>query len=394
VRYQWVDENQEMADLPQTVIDAVNRFEEWQEKKDPRHPGWVEEVLEMGAGEDGVPMKRHDALIALSSHFLNFMDKPQEIVTLLRLWNTRNRPPYPNDKVEAQFYDIYSRWQRGEYGQKQKTIDVSSSAKLVDDFLAHLNNKGKSDKPEIGSGCDELDWYTWGLQRKQIYVLGAPTGTGKTSFLVPIAHAVLSQGKRVLYFPTELANEEPMEKLVSLGAAVAFEAVKKNSFNAEEHRRLVTFLQWIKDEGNLRMCGVSRPTKDTFRAAIDEHEPDVVILDHISHTGGSSENRYHNLQELVLSLKDIVKSYDCNLFTASQVKRPIRDLNTNTFYPSTLYDFYGCADIENEASIAILMQKGGDNTGKLVVAKNRILPREGTFELDFDPITTCYKLGA
>lgn len=68
------------------------------------------------------------------------------------------------------------------------------------------------------TGIDHLDWlwgytkadgvYTWGIPRSKITLFSGKSGVGKSRVLITLAKSLVSMGRKVLYFQSEVNLED------------------------------------------------------------------------------------------------------------------------------------------------------------------------------------------
>lgn len=99
-----------------------------------------------------------------------------------------------------------------EFKQRQYIKETSVTAQL-DSFIGDI--KSKVDTPTIPTGFVKLDNILDGGLYEGLYVLGAISSLGKTSFVLQVADQIAQQGQDVLIFTLEMAKTELMAKSIS-----------------------------------------------------------------------------------------------------------------------------------------------------------------------------------
>ena len=97
--------------------------------------------------------------------------------------------------------------------KRKKYIDTTSVTAKVDDFIGQI--KSSVDTPAIPTGFTELDKLLDEGLYEGLYVLGAISSLGKTSFALQIADQIAQQEQDVLIFSLEMAKTELMAKSIS-----------------------------------------------------------------------------------------------------------------------------------------------------------------------------------
>lgn len=87
---------------------------------------------------------------------------------------------------------------------KQKTNVVRPISEYEEAFWDRLNNR----KPGIKTNIKEIDIQLHGGFHNELYVMAAPTGTGKSALAAFFAQRIAYQGINVLYFALEMTEDE------------------------------------------------------------------------------------------------------------------------------------------------------------------------------------------
>ena len=104
----------------------------------------------------------------------------------------------PNEPTLEELKEIYN----------QKT-----AAAHIHDFFANIEEEAS--KPALLTGFPSLDNILGGGIRTGLYVIGALSSLGKTTFMIQVADYIAKQGRDVLYFTLEQPEREIMAKSIS-----------------------------------------------------------------------------------------------------------------------------------------------------------------------------------
>ncbi|MGD9727921.1 MAG: DnaB-like helicase C-terminal domain-containing protein [Nitrospiraceae bacterium] len=112
----------------------------------------------------------------------------------------------------------------------------------------------------INIGSPKLDGLMGGLCQEELFVVAARTGTGKTNFLTKTAKHLCAQGKKVVFFSTEMAFDKIWDR----------------------------YKQYDKTPGDFRqdqfiVCDDPVTRVGQVTAAVNSLKPDIFIFDHINH---------------------------------------------------------------------------------------------------------------
>ena len=151
----------------------------------------------------------------------------------------------------------------------------------------------RRDNPEkylgIPIGIEEIDEAWGGLKKGQLYTILAPTGGGKSVFLLNWAHHAWKCGKNVLYLSFELMKHQCLYRHMSLALHVPFWKFDKIKLTNEEFDMCVTMLNKQSENGAYFHYSVpiNDPTPEYVEAKVRElvanglPAPDLIVADYV-----------------------------------------------------------------------------------------------------------------
>lgn len=321
---------------------------------------------------------RHAALIKMACYLIPRHNYDYTKHALLE-WNKKNSPPIAEDEVVKQLNDVYGRFKKGQYTStyqppqepinEVKEIESFSPREHLQQYVQRLSEPSGVGQIELPTGILELDEATWGLKRGELYTIGARPGVGKSSLFVNVASNLCKNGKRVLFFSTEMSHEELFNKFIAIGAEVPAFSFVSRTFTEDDQRKRDAYLP-IFEKFSLDIINIYEPNAQAVRQAVDKYQPDVVLFDHIQHIAGG-DHEYKDLSKFTRSLKSIAMETNTAFLVASQLHRgAVADGVT-----PELHHLKGCGTIEEESQVVILLHKdspdGEDIPIMVKVAKNR-----------------------
>ena len=117
--------------------------------------------------------------------------------------------------------------------EKEKYL-TTAAAYHINDFMGEI--AASADTPAIPSGFDKLDDALDGGLYEGLYVVGAITSLGKTTFILQSADQIAQRGQDVLIFSLEMSRFELMAKSIS---RLTFENCGGNTKNAKTTRGIL-----------------------------------------------------------------------------------------------------------------------------------------------------------
>tara|TARA_R110000824_G_scaffold307169_4_gene494665 strand:- start:3326 stop:4678 length:1353 start_codon:yes stop_codon:yes gene_type:complete len=248
-------------------------------------------------------------------------------------------------------------------------VDNNFGHDFLKDFESRFSIKARD---PVSTGWRRIDKITQGgLGKRELGVVIAPTGAGKSMVLVHLGARALEEGKTVIHYTLELAD-----KVVGMryDCCVTGVTLQDHKANKENIFNIVSEL-----DGHLIIK--EYPTKSASTNTIRNHieklkkrgiEPDMIILDYgdlLRPVKATNEKR-HDLENIYEELRAIAQIYDCPVWTASQTNRS--GLNAEVITMEAISEaFNKCFVADFIFSLSRTVEDRNANTGRLFVAKNR-----------------------
>lgn len=282
------------------------------------------------------------------------------------------------------------------------------------DILGSVNKDAVKDiikdslKGSIPLGFKQLDdSMVGGLARKEMGMVVAKTGEGKTTFLLNLACNFVKMKKNVVFVELEENFDRLITKNLSmLGRFNQHDLFDDNNeLDVDNYEKLMGMLNKYADSGRLGQLSVWKddPYKLTLdiidrklRKYFDEKGfyPDLFILDYPDLMKNSFERtglrEELSAERLFHSLRSIARKYNMIVFTANQANR--------SAYGKTVVDadnIEGAKAKLNSVELAISMNttggefEGGFTRMKIIKARNKSdnYPEDGVINLKYDKST-------
>ena len=267
-----------------------------------------------------------------------------------------------------------------------KKGDYDSITKIINEALSRGNDQNfghdwfmdvderyvkKSRKP-ITTGWQRIDEITkGGVGAKELAVVIAPTGAGKSMVLVHLGAQALKLGKKVVHYTLELADTVVGIRYDSCLAKIDLRDIMDSKEIVKEKIQDVSGKLIIKEY----------PTKSASTKSLKNHLeklkkqnilPDLVIVDYadllrpVSH---GAEKR-HDLEGIYEELRGMATEFNCAFVTASQTNRG--GLNAEVITMESISEaFNKCFVADFIFSLSRTPQDKQANSGRIFIAKNR-----------------------
>jgi replicative DNA helicase len=210
---------------------------------------------------------------------------------------------------------------------EDRTMDIKTAIEHLVQSTGFI-----TDNVRIPCGVDCLDlWTGGGLRKKQLGIIMAPTGHGKSALLVIMGHKIATiEHKKVWVITNELPIEEVTERLLSRMTGVSMDSIMEDPITAykglDRH--------WTNGlDTRLRITEVNREVScDDIEsemskcAALYGWKPDVIILDFMermkpSLSGYGRDKEWQWLGAIAKDLSIFTKRHNILIWTAAQTNR-------------------------------------------------------------------------
>lgn len=226
------------------------------------------------------------------------------------------------DTGQDYFTDINERWHR----QFNKTHETKYPT-----FIKALN--------------DSLEG---GLGRKELSMVVAPPGVGKSLFLVNQGVYTMMEGKKVLYISLEMSEDKIAQRFDSIMTLVPQFKLKDPANQLTVKERLSIFQsEFPGSQLVIKEFPTGQASINTIRNLLvqlsnyEEFEPDLLIVDYLEllRPTRDIQNEYQAQQRIAEELRGVAMEYGFLVWTATQTNRQGRMVKVIT--DAELGDSYG-----------------------------------------------------
>ena len=246
-------------------------------------------------------------------------DRMEETEQLVRKALTVSRTV---DVGQSYFSDLNSRWDRTYNSEEQ--------------------DKYKTLLPSLNRSLEG------GLGEKELAMVIAPPGVGKSLWLVNQAVHSMIEGRKVLYVSLEMSEDKIDQRFDSITTLIPQGQLKEPTAQLKVAERLSIFRTNFPDSQLMIKefpCGTA--TVNTMRALLvqlknyEEFTPDVIIIDYLELLRPTRENQHEYLaqQRIAEELRGLAMEMKVLVWTATQTNRMGRSVKIIT--DAELGDSYG-----------------------------------------------------
>ena len=231
-----------------------------------------------------------------------------------------------------------------------------------------------------------------GLGQKELGVVIAPTGAGKSMALVHLGTQALQAGKTVVHYTLELQDTVVASRYDSCLTKIPLQNL--NAFKEKIYEEVLDI------QGKLIVK--EYPTKTASTQTIRNHleklrmrsiEVDMIIVDYgdLLRPVRYLKEKRNELESIYEELRGIAAEYEAPVWTASQTNRS--GLNAEVITMESISEaFNKCFIADFIFTISRTIEDKVANAGRLFVAKNRNGPDGLVFPLFMDTSNVCIKV--
>ena len=188
-----------------------------------------------------------------------------------------------------------------------------------------------------------------GMQRKEIGMVVAPPGVGKSLFLANQCVQSMMENRKVLYISLEMSEDRVAQRLDSIASLISQRKMKSDPTSWLKVKERLDLFKKKFSNGDLVIkelpCGST--SVHGIRALLsilrnhERFEPDVIIVDYIGLLRSNDKGmaKYEAMEQIVSELRGMAQEHNCVVWTATQTNRQGRNVRLIT--DSELGDSYG-----------------------------------------------------
>lgn len=275
------------------------------------------------------------------------------------------------EQIEGKKYDAIA-------GTIREALDKGSPRDHGHDYHEQLERRAEQAvRDPISTGWQVLDRYlNGGWERKTIVTFIAPTGAGKSMFLVNCACALVEQGLNVLYVTLEMADYKIGLRADSWYSGISLDDVGKHTVEVRD-----AIKSRAKGKLIIKEWPTKRATVETIRGHIQRLRQtkgisfDAIIVDYpdlLRSTRSYGEKR-HELEGNYEELRGLAQEENAIMIVADQTNRGGLDQELVTI--ANIAEAYSKATVCDAIFTVSRTQEDKVNgTGKLYIAKSRLGP--------------------
>ena len=268
----------------------------------------------------------------------------REVTGLMMVTQVDIKPSNVNDRIS----NMINQLEKFKAGKKSAIRSMKDIVR--DNRKTHFAD---IEKKRYYTGLDKIDNATGGLEGGDIVVIAGRPATGKSALSDQIALSMAADGLTVLIYNLEMKETQVYERLISHDSGIDFQRVRlaKNFLGDEEEK-------FIRSNDKLESMNIHISSNTVsvgdIQAEVSHMDVDCIIVDYLQlvKPNGRRESRTLEVSEIMHSLKAIAMNKNIPVIVLSQLNR---NVDGRADKEPNMGDLRECGDIENDASIIILL---------------------------------------
>ncbi len=258
----------------------------------------------------------------------------------------------------------------------KNAISAGSPSTLGHDFFSDLEARfAKIDRGTCPTGITQLDQkeiLDGGLGRGEIGVVTAPTGVGKSHFLVHVGAEALRVGKNVVHYTFELTETAVGIRYDSNLCGIPSTEVREKKEEVVQKYEELELGKLIIKEFPTGSATVLTLRNHIEKLMLKSFTPSVIIIDYadIMRATRKFDSLRHELKMIYEELRNLAMELNIPIWTASQANRDAA--NSAIVGLENMSEAYGKAMVADVVlSLSRKPTEKANGCGRLFVAKNR-----------------------
>lgn len=196
----------------------------------------------------------------------------------------------------------------------------------------------KSGKRGIQTPWPTINEETFGLWPQDLFLMVARLGKGKTWLATCMTHqAWWVGGHKVLFATTEMAKEKIYQRLCALHLKLPYDDLRKGRLDAFSEQRFRDGLKAMAERPGLYIAGGDFDFQvESFQAAVEEVEPELVVLDGAYLLKVEGATRTERMANGWDTIKRLAHTTHCPFFVTMQFNRQVQGNKAENMDPGTV----------------------------------------------------------
>lgn len=231
----------------------------------------------------------------------------------------------------------------------------------------------------VPTGLCALDNWLGGFQPRQLVVIGARPGTGKTALGLQIAMAASSRGHQTLIASLEMAQQELADRMLASESGASLYRLLRGFLRDDERQGVIRAAQeiaqwalWVHDKPHQTISEINAVARRHKR----EHGLDLLVVDYLQHVQPDrrSDPRQEQVAKISRRCKIMARELDIAVVCLAQVNRDSTE--GGKMRAPKLSELRESGAIEQDADVVLLLHRPPLEEDQEAVDRSAVDPAE------------------
>lgn len=244
----------------------------------------------------------------------------------------------------------------GELQRDSKGKGLQPLSSIVLEEYRKLYNSDEL-KDRVYTGFTAFDEKTQGFTKKNLVIVAARPGVGKSALALNFAISIAKTGKKVAFYSLEMGISEQYERIIANAGNINMGMIKDRKFDNNMSKRINSANVSISDLP-ISLCDDGTKTVQDIRTEVQVSKIDVLIVDYLQliESVGKSDTRNNEISKITRQLKQMAQDLDIVVIALSQLNRDKSEMDE-----PTLSDLRDSGAIEQDANVVLLMWRNNES---------------------------------
>ncbi len=227
----------------------------------------------------------------------------------------------------------------------------------------------------LSTGFYNLDkWLDGGFLRKELIVIGANSGWGKSYLASQLMYNIAKFGFKCAYFSLEISNEMIVSRMLGALSNIKPTRISYGLLTEEEQEKKIKAKAELEMIGNNIFFYDDTYELDQILAEIITRKYEFIIVDFVQNVVTNEKDEYLRLSKVSLELQRMAKKVDGTVLALSQLSNAV----AREGIKGKTIEYKGSGGIATACDLGFFIQRTDtdwnsftDNPFTLVLAKNR-----------------------
>jgi len=205
----------------------------------------------------------------------------------------------------------------------------------------------------LPTGLDSIDAFLdGGFFKKELVVLGAGTGKGKSLVAGQVFRNVASEGYKSAYFSLEISNEMLVSRLIGAKANISPTKIMITDLEGEDKKKKNYAKAELAVWEDCMFFYDDLYQYELIEKEILENNYDFIVIDFIQNIMLARQDEYERLSQVALNLQKLAKKANCCILVLSQLSNAMsRDKK------STAVEYKGSGSIGTVCDLGFFIEE-------------------------------------